>query len=130
MKRTNIEFTNYCEKLLAERGDSVYALCKAVGIKQAHFSVWKHNGSNEMNQKIGVLVDIARYLGISLDEFFGLQTAVEERRQRQNLPADISDMVRMLGSIGEADRKMIRLNIKNYYDAALEKKGDSQTAHE
>lgn len=63
--------------------------------------------------RIDSLVAISKALNISLSVLLGID---------EGLPKDIQYMVDMLLVIPEKDRKMIALNIKNYYDVTVSEK--------
>ncbi len=118
MRRTSKEIADYCEKLLQSRNDNVSNMCKHIGIPQAKFSMWKQR---DFDPRLGTLIDIILYLDISFEDLLDLKPESEK------LPDDIFKMVSMLKHIKENDRKMILLNIKNYYDVAMtDKNSDSR----
>ena len=115
MRITSTELADYIEILLKNRGDTMSHMCDTIGIPRGTFSMWK---TKDYDPRLSNVVKIANYLNISFEQLLNIP---QKEVSQQHLPDDIADMVFMLGYIDAADRKMIRLTIKNYYDAALEK---------
>ena len=111
MRRTSDELVKYIETILARKGDSAYHMCQTIGVSIGKYVMQKRN---KYDPRIGMLIDIVQYLGISFDELIGLKESEQEI-----LPHDIAEMVFMLKHIPEKDRKLISMNIKNSYDIAM-----------
>lgn len=110
MARNSKEIVEYCERLLRERNDTVYNMCSKIDVDRAKLSMWKQK---IVDPRLGALVRISMYLGISIDNLVGL----EENSDNTffYVPDDIKEMIDMLLEISERDRKMIKMNIQNYY---------------
>lgn len=115
MRAKSKEIADYCEQILKERNDTVCNMCSHIGINAAKISMWK---KKDCDPRLGTLVAIIQYLGVSLDEFLGIVPP----EKRDPIPEDIRNMEKMLLEIPENDRKMIRMNIKNYYDISVQQK--------
>ena len=82
-------------------------LLRRSGQSQSLFVMALKRGSSF---RIESLVEMSKVLNISLPVLLGID---------DSLPKDIQFMVDMLMVIPENDRKMIAMNIKNYYDVAM-----------
>ena len=109
MRIKSKEIAEHCEQLLKEKNDNIGNMCSQIGINAAKIAMWKRK---DCDPRLGTLIAIIYYLGISFDEFLGIAPPEE----RDPVPADIREMEKMLLKIPENDRKMIQMNIKNYYD--------------
>lgn len=109
------EIAEYCEQLLKEKNDNIGNMCSKIGVNAAKIAMWK---KKDCDPRLGTVVAIVQYLGISFDEFLGIVPP----EQRDPVPVDIREMEKMLLKIPENDRKMIQMNIKNYYDISTHKK--------
>lgn len=56
------------EKLLKERGDTTYNVCKQTGIRQNTISNWK-NRDTDCDLSYRSMVALARYFGVPADYF-------------------------------------------------------------
>lgn len=119
MRVKSKEIAEYCEQILKEKNDTVCNMCSHIGINAAKISMWK---KKDCDPRLGTLVDIIQYLGVSLDEFLGIAPPEE----RNPVPKDILEMEKMLLDIPENDRRMIQMNIKNYYDISIQRKRNGE----
>lgn len=112
MRTTGKEIAEFCEALLRNSGRTIAEMCRMTGMKKEMFSMWKSHPA--IIPRMDALLKICNYLGISMDTLIGIE--------KKMLPYDIEAMVNMLVEIPENDRRMILMNIKNYYDVLHEKK--------
>ncbi len=112
--RNGIEFVDYLESQLAEISMSPFMMSKLIGISRATMIGWK-----KFNRlpTVEVLFKISELLKIPVNELVD-----EAEVKKVTYPADIRKMIDMLTEIPEENRKMISMNIKNYYDVEQEKK--------
>lgn len=110
MARNSKEIAEYCDKLLHERNDTIYNMCSKIGIDRAKLGMWRQKN---VDPRLGTLVSIAMYLGISIDNLVGLEENPDSTFFY--VPDDIKEMIDMLLEIPEKDRRMIKMNIQNYY---------------
>ena len=64
--------------------------------------------------KIESLISIGEVLNITVEDILGIE--------KSELPEDIQKMVDMLKSVSPESRKMIAMNIENYYKVELQNK--------
>lgn len=104
------QFMDICDERLDEMGMTRAELLRKIGQSRSLFTM-----ALKRNYYINVetIVQISDAIGVSVPVLLGLE---------DNLPNDVRRMVDMLLRIPERDRKMISLNIKNYYDMAMSEK--------
>jgi lambda repressor-like predicted transcriptional regulator len=100
-----------CDERLKIMGISRTELLKRAGLSETVFTMALARNSY---LKVESLVAISEILGIPLMDLLGLK--------EEELPHDIKVMEDMLLKIPEKDRKMIFLNIKNYYEISFTEK--------
>ena len=101
------EFIEVVDKRLREIGMSRWELSKRAGLSETVFTMAL---KRETYLRIENIEAISKVLEISIQQLLGL----EER----DIPDDIKTIEDLLLKIPERDRKMILLNVKNYYDEA------------
>ena len=101
------EFIEVVDKRLREIGMSRWELSKRAGLSETVFTMAL---KRETYLRIENIEAIIKVLEISIQQLLGL----EER----DIPDDIKTIEDLLLKIPERDRKMILLNVKNYYDEA------------
>ena len=99
-----------CDERLSVMGITRTELLRRVGLSETVFTMALARNSY---LKVETLVAISKVLGIPLLELIG--------EKEEEVPHDIKVMEEMLMKISEEDRKMILMNIKNYYKIALQK---------
>lgn len=111
-KRMNTieQFMEICDERIAEMGITRAELLRRAGQSQALFNMALKRNSH---LRIENIIAISEVLGISVPILLGIE---------ETIPSDIRIMVDMLMKIPERDRKMISLNIKNYYEMAMSEK--------
>ena len=115
MRTSSYALAEYIEMRLAQNKDTVTNMCNHIGITPSAISMWK---KQETDPRLGLILKITSYLGISIGQLLDIPMGDGDEK----LPDDIANMVYMLKFIDTSARKMIRLNIKNYYEEALGKK--------
>lgn len=117
--RNGSEFVDFLESQLAEINMSPFMMSKLIGISRATMIGWK-----KFNRlpTVEVIYKISALLKIPVNELVG-----ESEVKKVTYPADIKKMIDMLMEIPEENRKMISMNIKNYYDVEQEKKKKSSS---
>lgn len=102
------EFVAIVDERLKVMGISRNELLRRCGLSETVFTMaLKRN----MFLKIENIAAISKEISVSISVLLGLK--------EETLPRDIKTMEDMLLEISEKDRRMILLNIKNYYDEAL-----------
>lgn len=104
------QFMKICDERIAEMGITRAELLRRAGQSQALFNMALKRNSH---LRIENIIAISEVLGISVPILLGIE---------ENIPSDIRIMVDMLMKIPERDRRMISLNIKNYYEMAMSEK--------
>lgn len=104
------QFMDICDERLTELGMTRAELLRKIGQSRSLFTM-----ALKRNYYINVetIVQISEEIGISVPVLLGIE---------DNFPADVRKMIDMLLKIPERDRKMISMNIKNYYDLAMSEK--------
>ena len=101
-------FYDNFEKLCAERGKSVYAVCNACGIKPSTSSSWKKNGNTPNGD---VLALLAEQLNVTVDRLLG-------REEQDEVTAYLDELrnrseMRMLFSVSkDATKEKIEQAVK------------------
>lgn len=101
------QFVAICDERLDEMGITRAELLRRAGQSPSLFVMALKRNSF---LKVESIIAISEVLNISVPILLGL---------KENIPQDIRLMVDMLLKIPPRDRKMISLNIKNYYNAAV-----------
>lgn len=105
------EFMNIIDERLKIMGISRWELLKRCGLSETLFTMaLKRN----MFLKVENIFAISKELDISIPRLLGIEET--------HLPDDIKNMEDMLLEIPEKDRKMILMNIQNYYNVAVSEK--------
>ena len=104
------EIVAICDKRIKAMGISRWELQKRAGLSETFFTMALHRNSFP---KVESLEALSKELGVPLIDLLGLGET--------ELPDDIKLMESMLLKIPEEDRKMIAMNIENYYKKSLEK---------
>lgn len=102
-----------CDERLKVMGITRTELLRRAGLSETVFTMALTRNSY---LKVESLVALSEILGIPLLELIGLK--------EEEVPHDIKVMEEMLMKIPEKDRKMIFMNIENYYKIALSKKSN------
>lgn len=76
-----MEFTEKILQIMNERGISAYEICKNLNISNTTFSSWKKGSKPSIDKA----VEILRYLQLSADEIFGLESIELTEHEKQLL---------------------------------------------
>ena len=104
------QFMEICDERLKELGMTRAQLLREINQSPSLFTMAL---KREQYINIESIVQISKILSMPVSILLGIEESV---------PSDIRLMMDMLMKIPERDRKMIALNIKNYYDMALSEK--------
>ena len=104
------QFMAVCDERLKEMGITRAELLRRAGQSPSLFVMALKRNSY---LRIESIIAISEVIGISVPVLLGI---------KESIPQDIRIMVDMLLKIPERDRKMISLNIRNYYEEALSSK--------
>ena len=107
------QFIEIIDKRCSEIGISKWELAKRAGLSETVFNMALKRNSYLRLENIEA---ISRILEISMIQLLGLE--------EKSLPDDIKTIEDLLLKIPKKDRKMILLNVKNYYDEANSKQPD------
>ena len=102
-----------CDERLKVMGITRNELLKRAGLSETVFTMAL---SRNTYLRVETLAVISELLEIPLVDLLGINDA------KKALPEDIEVMENMLLKIPEKARKMILMNIKNYYEVALSEK--------
>ena len=102
------EFMNVIDERLKIMGISRWELLKRCGLSETLFTMAL---KRDMLLKIENIYVISKEINVSIPKLLGLE--------EDPLPDDIKIMEDMLRVIPEKDRKMISMNIQNYYNVAI-----------
>lgn len=106
------ELVNFCDKKIKKMGMSKPEFLRSLGLSDTLFIM---SAKRSTHIKLETLELIANKLGVTMKELLGLE-------DKEPLPEDVDDMLRILLDISEKDRKVIQLNLKNYYDLVIKDK--------
>lgn len=102
------EFMNVIDERLKIMGISRWELLKRCGLSETLFTMAL---KRDMLLKVENIYAISKEINVSIPKLLGLE--------EDPLPEDIKIMEEKLRVIPEKDRKMILMNIQNYYDVAI-----------
>lgn len=105
------EFMNVVDERLKIMGISRWELLKRCGLSETLFTMAL---KRDMLLKVENIFAISKEINVSVPRLLGIE--------EQPIPDDIKIMEDMLIKIPKKDRKMILMNIQNYYDVATSEK--------
>lgn len=112
--RTVEETIDFCKERIAALGMSQADVLSKAGCSATLFVMSLRRKSY---MRVETLDSLAKILNVSVADILGVND--------NNMPDDIQNMVSMLKEIPLKDRKMIAMNIENYYRVAMDKKKKS-----
>ena len=109
--RTPEEIVDFCKNRIKQLG-----LTQAEVLKKADCSVMLFVMIVQRNSypKIETLLDLSKVLGVGVDDILGFK--------EEDYPDDIQQMISMLQNISPENRKMISMNIENYFRVEMQNK--------
>lgn len=108
--RTVEEVIKFCESRARQLGISKTELFKKAGCSPTLFIMAERRNTY---MKIETLIELGKVLNVTVGEILGTNEEV--------LPDDIWHMVSMLKAISPENRRMISMNIENYFSVEKEK---------
>lgn len=123
--RTPIEVIEYLDEKIKLSG-----MYKADVLKNAGYSITLFTMAKNRNSylKVETMIELGKILNISLADILDINEDIQLKEIKKsadmynNLPEDIKKMVTMLLSISPENRKMIGMNIENYYTVEKQNK--------
>lgn len=109
--RSAKELVEFCKERTSNLGMTQAQMLEKAGCDKMTFVMMLRRNSYP---KIETLVALSNALEVSISDILGLNN--------DNLPDDIQKMVSMLKDISPENRKMILMNIENYFTVEKQKK--------
>ena len=126
--RTPIEIIDYLDERIKQSG-----MYKADVLKKAGYSITLFIMAKQRNSylRVETMIELGRILNVSLTDILDIKedAKIEQIKKTaelyNNLPEDIKRMIDMLQSISPENRKMIGMNIENYFNVEQQNKDKS-----
>ena len=104
------EVIKFCENRAMQLGISKTEMFQKAGCSPTLFVMARRRNTY---MKIETLIELGKVLNVTVGEILGFN--------EENVPEDILNMVSMLKVISPENRRMIRMNIENYFKVETEK---------
>jgi transcriptional regulator with XRE-family HTH domain len=112
--RTVEETIEFCKERIAALGMSQADVLAKAGCSTTLFIM---SLKRKSYMRVETMASLAKILNVSVADILGVDN--------EDIPDDIQNMVSMLKEIPPRDRKMIAMNIENYYRVSMDKKKKS-----